>query len=59
MKRNLSKSVFDQRIQTLLDKRFKKLQKRFDKAKAELEDATQHLEGYHRGSSYGKSERPE
>ena len=49
--RKISNGILDQRIQ--------KLQKRIDKAKAQLEDATRHIEGYHRESSYRTNEEPE
>ena len=49
--RKISNYVLEQRIQ--------KLQKRIDKAKAQLEDATRHIEGYHRESSYRTNEEPE
>ena len=57
--KNISKSAFHQRIQGLLDQRIQKLQKRVDKAKAQLEDATLHLKECRLESSHRMNEEPE
>ena len=57
--KNISKSAFHQRIQRLLDQRIQKLQKRVDKAKAQLEDATRHLEECRQESALRMNEESE
>lgn len=59
MKRALSNTVIEQRVQRLLDQRVEKLQKRVDNAKVQLDDATRNLEQYYQGSSDRTSEEPD